>query len=104
MFIDEFGVQYSDDKKRLILCPKDFQGAYVIPAYVEYIEAGAFAGILGITSVTFTNSDIYIDEDAFSGCDNLMNIIVPFGKKELFIQKFHDAYIEQSVTDKITEA
>lgn len=102
MYIDEYGVQYSDDKKRIILCPQDFKGAYVIPAEVDYIEGGAFGSVLGITSVTFTNSDVFFDEDAFSGCYNLESIHVPSGTKDLFAQKFRDAYIDCDL-DCITE-
>ena len=31
MYTDEYGVEYSDDKKTLVKCPSDFQGEYVIP-------------------------------------------------------------------------
>ena len=103
MYTDEFGVQYSDDKKTLISAPSHLEGEYVIPASVTYIEGGAFAGILGITSVTFVSSNVIIDEDAFSGCDNIEVIVVPSGTKDLFIQKFEDAYIEHSVTECIRE-
>ena len=30
MYIDEFGVHFSNDKKTLIGCPRDFQGEYII--------------------------------------------------------------------------
>lgn len=101
MYTDEYGVQFSDDRKTILACPEDFKGEYVIPADVTFIDDGAFAGILGITRVTFVNSDVMIGEDAFSGCDNIEAIIVPKGTKDLFIKKFEEAYIEQNVTDCI---
>ena len=103
MYTDEYGVQFSDDRKTILACPEDIKGEYVIPAEVTLIDDGAFAGILGITRVTFVNSDVTIGEDAFSGCDNIEAIIVPKGTKDLFTQKFEEAYIEQNVTDCISE-
>lgn len=103
MCTDEHGVQFSDDRKTILACPEDFKGEYVIPADVTFIDDGAFAEILGITRVTFVNSDVTIGEDAFSGCDNIEAVIVPKGTKDLFIQKFEEAYIEQNVTDCISE-
>ena len=103
MYTDEYGVQFSEDRKTILACPEDFKGEYIIPAEVTLIDDGAFAGNLGITRVTFVNSDVTIGEDAFSGCDNIEAIIVPKGTKDLFTQKFEEAYIEQNVTDCIKE-
>lgn len=103
MCTDEYGVQFSDDRKTILACPEDFKGEYIIPAEVTLIDDGAFAGKLGITCVTFVNSDVTLGEDAFSGCDNIETIIVPKGTKDLFTQKFEDAYIERNVTECIRE-
>ena len=103
MYTDEYGVQFSDDRKTILAWPEDFKGEYSIPAEVTFVDDGSFAGKLGITCVTFVNSDVTIGEDAFSGCDNIEAIIVPAGTKDLFTQKFEEAYIEQNVTDCIRE-
>lgn len=66
MYTDEYEVQFSDDRKTILSCPEDFKGEYIIPADVTFIDDGAFAGVLGITRVTFVNSDVTIGEDAFS--------------------------------------
>lgn len=103
MYTDEFGVQFSDDRKTILSCPQDFKGEYVIPADVTFIDDGAFAGVLGITRITFLNSTVAIGEDAFSGCDGMEAVIVPKGTKDLFAHKFEDAYIERDVTKCIRE-
>ena len=51
MYIDKFGVKYSDDGKTLIKCPKDIEGEYVIPEGVTKIGEGAFSFCTLITSV-----------------------------------------------------
>ena len=46
-------------------------GAFTIPPNTTHIEAEAFAGCLGMTSVSIPPSVASIGENAFSGCDNL---------------------------------
>ena len=52
-YFDKYGVEFSDDRKTLIKCPEDFQGEYIIPEEV-----------------------LFINEDAFRGCTQLKNINV----------------------------
>ena len=60
-YIDDFGCQYSDDKKEFVRCPKNYKGHYTIQE--------------GVTS---------IGEEAFEKCDALQTIFVPGGQKERF--------------------
>ncbi len=41
-YIDQYGVKFSDDRKALVRCPKNFKGGYVIPDGVTYIRNMAF--------------------------------------------------------------
>ena len=41
IFFDKYGFEYSDDKKTLVRCPKDFEGEYIIPDSVTSIENDA---------------------------------------------------------------
>ena len=36
-YFDKYGVEFSDDRKTLISCPENFQGAYAIPDGVTQI-------------------------------------------------------------------
>ncbi|SCW63212.1 Leucine rich repeat-containing protein [Ruminococcaceae bacterium YRB3002] len=49
----------------------------VIPASVTIIGAGAFAGCIGITSVSFPESVTEIGEDAFISCHRLRSLTIP---------------------------
>ena len=42
MYIDEYGIQYSDDKKTLIKVPEDYEGEIVIMEGVTDIAPNAF--------------------------------------------------------------
>ena len=53
---DKFGVDFSEDGKTLLKCPKDFQGKYAIPDSVTEIADFAFIECIGLTSVIIPNS------------------------------------------------
>ena len=76
MYKDNDGVQYSDDKKTLLKCPKDFHGEYVIPDGVTSIEMFAFEGCTNLTSITIPAGVKIIDQDAFGNCPSLSSIVV----------------------------
>ena len=65
-YIDNFGVQYSDDRKILIKFPIDYSGSYKIPEGVEFIEKGAFKEEYGLGS-----------QPEYKGCDGLLSIVIP---------------------------
>lgn len=53
-----------------------------IPAGVVSIESNAFLNNTGLTEVTFLGTPAYIKNTAFSGCENLSEIYVPWGKDD----------------------
>lgn len=65
-YIDNFGVQYSDDCKTLVKFPIDYSGSYKIPEGVEFIEKGAFKEQDGIGG-----------QPQYKGCDGLLSIGIP---------------------------
>ena len=73
-YFDKYGVEFSDDGKTLVKCPRDFQGEYIIPNGVTSIEIAAFYGCSGLTSVTIPNSVTSFRDEAFGGCTNLTSI------------------------------
>ena len=77
---DKYGVEFSDDMKTLRRCPKDFQGAYIIPDSVTSIWYNAFEDCINLTSITIPNSVTSIGRGAFyspfGGCKNLTSIAV----------------------------
>lgn len=85
---DNYGVEFTADKKSLIYCPNTFEGNYVIPETVTRIEEFAFVGCAGLKSITIPDSVREIGEGAFNGCDNLKEIIVPKGER----LRFHNIF------------
>ena len=76
-YIDEYGVEFSQDRTILERCPLDFKGAYTIPDSVKEIANGAFSGCIGLTSIKIPSSVSRIGKMAFNECDSLHSIRIP---------------------------
>lgn len=81
-YIDEFGVEFSEDRKTLIKCPANLGGGYIIPQGIEIIGYQAFA-YSKVTHITVCNSVKKIDGHAFSGCAELTSISLPESIEEI---------------------
>ena len=75
-WIDDFGVKYSQDRKRLLKAPKDITHYSIIKG-TEVICNNAFGECEKMTSIEVPNSVIAIGEYAFSGCNGLLSIEIP---------------------------
>lgn len=71
------GVRINKDNKRLLKCPSDFQGGYMIPDGITEIGDYAFSNCQGITSVTIPHSIKRIGAKAFYNCKGLTTIDIP---------------------------
>ena len=75
--VDEFGVKYSKDWKRLLRAPSGLNGKYSIRKGVEVIGNSAFLFCSSLTNINIPNSVTNIGDSAFSGCHSLTNINIP---------------------------
>ena len=71
------GVVFSKDGTTLIAYPAGRNGAYEIPNIVTTIDAFAFEGCTGLTSVTIPDSVTTIGNYAFSSCAGLTSVTIP---------------------------
>ena len=77
VFTSENGILFNKNKSKLLFCPEDWQGDYVIPDSVVEIEEDAFSECSGLTSIVIPTSVDVIGKWAFSGCTGLTSIIIP---------------------------
>ena len=75
-FIDEWGVKYSKDGRKLLEAPKELRGGYFVKEGTRIICNSAFAGC-SLSNIAIPNSVTYIGNGAFSRCSSLSNIVIP---------------------------
>ena len=76
-YIDEWGVKYSKDGRKLLKSPTTLSGTYSIKKTTEIICDRAFFDCLNLTSISIPNSVKDIGEWAFAGCSLLSSIDIP---------------------------
>ena len=98
--VDEWGVKYSKDGRKLLKAPGELSGAYsvkegtriicdrafwycdslseiVIPSSVASIGDSAFLGCRSLSEIVIPSSVTSIGDSAFSCCDSLSEIVIP---------------------------
>ena len=76
-YIDDRGVKYSKDGRKLLKSPTTLSGTYSIKKTTEIICDRAFFDCLNLTSISIPNSVKDIGEWAFAGCSLLSSIDIP---------------------------
>ena len=78
-YIDEYGVKFSPDRKRLLEAPDDLE-SYTIPDTVTTICDEAFYRLgygIFISELTIPDSVTTIGDRAFKNCDSLTSLTIP---------------------------
>ena len=75
-FIDEWGVKYSKDGRKLLEAPKELRGGYSVKEGTRIICNSAFFNCRSLTNIIISKSVTAIGNSAFSGC-SLSNIAIP---------------------------
>ena len=83
-FVDEWGMKYSKDGRRLLKAPYELNGTYSIRKGTKIICDWAFGwskfiGCRSLTSLVIPDSVTNIGDYAFWGCSDLADIVIPDG-------------------------
>ena len=83
-FVDEWGVKYSKDGRKLLKAPYELDGTYSIRKGIKIICDEAFAdckfiGCRSLTSLVIPDSVTNIGDYAFWNCRSLTDIVIPDG-------------------------
>ena len=81
-FVDEWGVKYSKDGRKLLKAPQELDGTYSIRKGTKVIcdEAfrwSKFIGCRSLTSLVIPDGVTSIGKSAFSGCEYLSSLVIP---------------------------
>ncbi|MQO09484.1 leucine-rich repeat protein [Prevotella copri] len=97
--IDEYGVKYSRDGKKLLKASSSLrEKEYVVREGTEVICDDAFRWCESLQSVTIPNSVTSIGDEAFSWCVSLQSVTIPNSVTSIGDQAFSGCKSLQSVT------
>ena len=108
-FVDEWGVKYSKDGRKLLQAPKELDGTYSIRKGTKIICDEAFGwskfiGCRSLTDIVIPNSVTSIGDNAFEYCFSLSNLVIPDGVTSIGKWAFEDCSSLSSVVipDSVT--
>ena len=76
-FVDEWGVKYSKDGRKLLKAPEELSGAYSVKEGTRIICDWAFYGCRSLSEIVISSSVTSIGDRAFYGCFSLKYISIP---------------------------
>ena len=76
-FVDEWGVKYSKDGRKLLRVPEELSGAYSVKEGTRIICDRAFGICRSLSEIVIPSSVTSIGDSAFSFCDSLSEIVIP---------------------------
>ena len=77
-YFSQDGILYDKNKTQIVHIPIAIKSEVIIADGVSVIEASAFKGRRGLTSIIIPDSVTSIGSAAFSGCSSLEEITIPF--------------------------
>ena len=75
--VDERGVKYSKDGRKLLEAPEKLSGSYSVKEGTRIICNGAFYFCRSLSKIVIPSSVTSIGNDAFSKCSSLSKIVIP---------------------------
>ena len=76
-FVDEWGVKYSKDGRKLLRVPGELSGAYSVKEGTRIICDSAFQFCSSMNSVVIPDGVTFIGNYAFMGCFSLRSVVIP---------------------------
>ena len=103
-YIDEQGVRFSKDRRKLERCPEKIKGFYKIPEGTEKLMPGCFSGT-SLSKIEIPNTVIEICSNTFYNAHYLTEIIIGSGVERIGSKAFKGcAWLrELSIPDSVRE-
>ena len=104
-FVDEWGVKYSKDGRKLLQAPKELNlnGTYSIKEGVRIICDHAFEDCFFLTGIVIPDGVTFIGEFAFNACFFLRSVVIPDGVTFIGDYAFMGCSLEEvAIPDSVT--
>ena len=75
--VDEWGVEYSKDGRKLLKVPRELSGAYSVKVGTRIICDNAFSSCRSLSDIVIPDSVTSIGIGAFFNCSSLSKIVIP---------------------------
>ena len=89
-FVDEWGVKYSKDGRKLLRVSGELSGAYSVKEGTRIICDWAFSCCYSLSEIVIPSSVTSIGDWAFSGCVSLSEIVIPSSVTSIGDRAFED--------------
>ena len=89
-FVDEWGVKYSKDGRKLLKVPRELSGAYSVKEGTRIICDEAFWWCESLPDIVIPTSVTSIGDSAFSWCRSLSEIVIPSSVTSICDSAFSD--------------
>ena len=89
-FVDEWGVKYSKDGRKLLDAPGVLSGVYSVKEGTRIICDSAFSFCSSLSEIVIPSSVASIGDSAFSWCDSLSKIVIPSSVTSIGDEAFYD--------------
>ena len=89
-FVDEWGVKYSKDGRKLLKVPRELSGAYSVKEGTRIICDEAFWWCESLPDIVIPTSVTSIGDSAFSWCRSLSEIVIPSSVTSIGDRAFED--------------
>ena len=94
--VDEWGVKYSKDGRKLLKAPYELNGTYSIKEGTQIICDSAFDHCSALRSVVIPDGVTFIGDYAFMGCKSLRSVVIPDSVTSIGVCTFENC---KSLTD-----
>lgn len=88
--MDEFGVKYSKDGRKLLKAPQELNGTYSIRKRTKIVCDRAFKDCIPLRSIVIPDGVTSIGNRAFYGCKSLCSLVIPDGVTSVGEYAFYD--------------
>ena len=89
-FVDEWGVKYSKDRRKMLKVPRELSGAYSVKEGTRIICDEAFWWCESLPDIVIPTSVTSIGDSAFSWCRSLSEIVIPSSVTSIGDRAFED--------------